>query len=250
VDRRKLTTSLTQEARTIGADPGQIKVTLDVLEELLVLCGEASDTRQMAFRIAQSLLRSGSRPTVLAPCCPDYSHHEGSYDFRSVRGGVSLLAQLHISFLESVAKLLPDMRVILLLADQEAADPELARACKVTPEEFCQLVGDSIVATQTLVEEHGWTVEPMTQAVPGFAEREQAVVARLEATPELEQRLRKETWQRSAMYQRTLRTAAQYVVLSEHAQANNSLICNHTTTNLAWYKDAGAAILHNPISIY
>ncbi|MEK7553075.1 MAG: hypothetical protein AAB504_00065, partial [Patescibacteria group bacterium] len=49
---------------------------------------------------------------------------------------------------------------------------------------------------------------------------------------------------------RTIKTAAQYVVMGNFADKNNFLICNHTTSNLTWYLQTKAAILHNQIIPY
>ncbi len=263
VDFRRIRTSLNNEARQTGRDEGEVTAVIEVLATLLELCGEASSARKMVFRIGQTLLQSQLRPMIWAPACPDYDHENGQYNFQGLNGGVSLLTQQHIAFLHQVIEVLPLATVTILVADQEAEDIELCRVCGKTPEEFHELVTESIMTTREAVAELGWTVEPMTAAIPDFHEQEQAIAARFLDDPTLKQRIKSETWQRAKMYyrirlsfthaemeQRTVRTAAQYVMLGEYTRNNSYLICNHTTTNLSWYKDAGAAVLHNPISVY
>lgn len=183
-------------------------------------------------------------------------------------GGVSLLAQQHIAFLARIAELLPTAKITLLIADQEADDLELGRACGQTPEAFRELVRQSVQAVAYEVAAQGWKVGEMTSVIPKFYERRHVISQEIANDPQLMNRIYTETIQRAAMYgkireafrgarftegemiQRTVKTAAEYLVLGEYANTNNALLCNHTTTNLGWYKSAGAAVLHNPIAVY
>ena len=42
--------------------------------------------------------------------------------------------------------------------------------------------------------------------------------------------------------------AAQYLALSECSIAMCGGIVNHTSTNLAWYREGGATLIHNPVT--
>jgi glycerol-3-phosphate cytidylyltransferase-like family protein len=202
-------------------------------------------------------------PTIIAPCCPDYAHEDGRYTCTSVYGGVPLLARKHIAFLDQVSALLPGANIIILIADQEAEDPKIGAACNKTPQEFRKLIASSLTAVDAAVKDRGWTVRPMTSYVPDFTKQRKIVAERLASDVTKQARLIAETTQRKRLYDlldpnateiqklaRTVDTAAQYMVVGTYAKARGLLICNHTTTNLAWYKDSGAAVLHNEVGIY
>jgi hypothetical protein len=259
----RIVKALRQEARTLCVSQSMLNQVVVTLDQLLALCGEASRGRQVAIRIGKVLMRTGLSPTILAPCCPDYSHKQGVYDFVSLGGGISLLAQHQIAFLTQVQEAIPDAKVRSLIADQEAEDPELCRKCGVTTEEFRALVALSVKETRSAVAARGWEVLPMTIAVPDFYEIEGITREELRSNASLRNRLTSESIQRSSMYERinrnftneemferTVRTAAQYLMLGRYASVNDMLVSNHTTTNLSWYNDAETATLHNPVAIY
>jgi hypothetical protein len=180
----------------------------------------------------------------------------------TIFGGVSLLTSLHLQFLESLTRILPEARVRVLVADQEADDDALCKACGKSREQFRALVESSIRQTQLAVEGRGWRAEPFTGYLPDLAEAEQAVSARLLGDNELSYRLTRETIDRAGMYSRigqfssremlarTVRTAAQYIVLGQQVRKEAGIIINHTTTNLAWYAEADVAVVHNPVCVY
>ncbi len=103
----------------------------------------------------------------------------------------------------------------------------------------------------------------MTKAIPDLTKREQSTALVLSANPSFKNRLKSETLQRVEMYQkirrgmsllemeqRTVHTAAQYVVMGQYAGEHRLLICNHATTNLGWYLQTEAGVLHNPVTVY
>lgn len=235
---------------------------LKILPEILTLCGEFSQTRKMAVRIGKIFIQT--KPVeIIAPACPDYSHCNGKYTFEALNNGVSLLALKHIEFLKKVLHFLPKTKITILMADQEAYDPELCRVTGKNREEFRELVMQSIKATQEVVTEFGWTVKPITEAIPEITTQENEFITMLQSNPKFLYRLQMETISRIDMYRkirrdftreemlsRTIRTAAQYLAFGHHAAKNNALVCNHTTANLSWYLQTEAAVLHNSISIY
>lgn len=234
---------------------------LDILRQVTPLCGEASRNRKMCTKIGLWLLTGGTE--IVAPVCPDYSHHDGRYDFRELRGGVPLLGEKHISFLERVVPFIPNAEVTLLLADHEADDVELCKAVGKSREEFSFLVQSSVLALQASVSELGWKVRLMTELIPDLIAREKAEADAICRDEALGPRIRTDTAYRQEMYwrinyrftheeqlMRTIMTASQYVAMGRCAEVRKWLLCNHTTTNLNWYLQTGAAFLHNPISVY
>jgi hypothetical protein len=197
------------------------------------------------------------------PCCPDYSHDGNRYTFQGLQGGISLLAEKHISFLRDISTLLPGTEITFLYADHEADDAELLRVTGKTKDEFTSLVRSSIVATEQRISSYGWTSCAMTDFMPDLVAEEERCYRWIAENPNFTQRIFSETVSRADMYlkisrtltssemrERTMRTAAQYVAVGRFAAMRGCMISNHTTVNLAWYLQTDAAILHNPVCIY
>jgi len=231
------------------------------LTNITALCGEVTHSIKMQKRMGRLLLRDN--PTIIAPACPDYSHMEGKYTFRSLGKGIPLLAQVHCQFLKSIADYLPDARIIIALADHEADDALLCDAVGVSHKTFCAYVAESVAKTNTYVSEFGWTACAMTHYIPTLVDDERRIVDELTGDPHLQRRIDTETLQRGEMYTkisrslsfadmraRTIKTAAQYIALGTFAAEHNAFVCNHTTTNLSWYLQTPVSVLHNPISVY
>ena len=216
----------------------------------------------MLLRLGKILL-AVSEPAIIVPACPDYSHENGKYTFRSLRGGVSLLSEKHIDFLKQITAILPEAKVLFLLADHEADDPELCQVVGKTREEFADLVSESVRATRARIGGFGWKAELMTVLIPNLIAEEERISEWIANNPEFTRRIVSETISRGEMYckinrsftqkekeLRTIRTAAQYLALGQFVARNSHLVCNHTTTNLSWYLQTEAALIHNPVSIY
>lgn len=266
-DWKRIRSALLQQFRRERADHDHrhdlVDEVLEILPALIRLCGPASRARRTILDIGGVLLRSSLAPTIIAPTCPDYSHRAGRYTCNDISGGVPLLARRHIAFLGDLAQLLPEAKISLLLADQEADDPKIATACGKTHAEFRRLIASSIRQTQHAVSGMGWQVEAMTHVVPDFHEQLSTVAEQLYDQPGLRRRFEVETHQRRRLYSlidpdgteeelllRTINTAAQYVTLGRYARERDQLVCNHTTTNLGWYKRSGTAVLHNAYTPY
>jgi hypothetical protein len=259
VDWKRLEKFVFQECRQSSVNP---EIVMDSLRSIVSLCGESVQSRQALVRIARALVATNCAPLVVAPCCPDYTHEGGKYNFHSLRGGVSLLTSLHIQFLKPLSELLPDASVKILLADQEADDEALCRACNKTQTEFKALVRESIAATLEVVADHGWGVIPFTQFMPDLLVQERQIAEGLLKDRSASQRLSSEMFSRQEMYYRigrfsaeemmlrTARTAAQYLALGRQVRSESGMILNHTTTNLAWYAEADVAVMHNPVCVY
>lgn len=261
VDWQRTQKALGQIARRRNVTEVKLMSVVQILPDVVRNCGAFSQSRVSVLKIGAALLSERGR--VLVPVCPDYTHVDGRYTFQGLNGGVSLLAERHISFLEQLKHLLGDVAVVFLIADHEADDKELCRATRTSASEFRQLVMSSQQATAERVKAHGWGVELMTTVIHDLVEREQQISAWLAGNPAFNQRIVSETIARRAMYSRinpalssteqvarTIKTAAQYIALGEYAALHGYLICNHTTTNLSWYLQTQAAVLHNPITVY
>lgn len=256
----RLFNSLKQVAKKSEIPPDLIPEIVVKTNNLVGLCGEQSGSRQMKFNIGSVLLRG--KIGIVAPACPDYAHNNGAYTFRELNSGVSLLAYLHIRFLKNVALLLPEAKITILIADQEAEDNALCRAVNKSRKEFLSLVNGSISATQAEIMEFGWEARAMTNVIPNLLIKEQEEAEIIGNDSGLSSRIKSDTIARAEMYcrigrfsademeKRTIRTAAQYRVMAKFARENNLLVCNHSTINLSWYREIGAAVLHNPVSVY
>lgn len=209
--------------------------------------------------LGRTLLFS-SAPSVLAPCCPDYGHTMGKYNFSGLQGGVSLLAQRQIDFLETLADSGLRIPICLIYADQEAEDGALCHVVGQTRESFTLLVESSIRETMAQVA-NDWRVGKFSEVFPDLLMQEAVEVRRLmsEEMPVIN----RDTYARRAMYERinprfswgdmqlrTARTAAQYLILGRWATQNGYIISNHTTVNLQWYRRTGVGLIHNPVQVY
>jgi len=239
----------------------QVELLLPTLRSLVDACGEPSRTSKMVIRVGKALLNPHC--SIIAPCCPDYTHSDGQYNFRGLNGGVSLLAELHIKFLLKIQEFVPKAKIRLLYADHEADNPELRFATGKTKEEFDSLVESSISETRCSVAPFGWEVMKMTEVIPTLVDDEKEIAQWLAETDSFRHQFSSETMGRSDMYlriksqwkweemlERTIQTAAQYIALGRYAATTGQLVCNHTTTNLSWYLQTGAGVLHNPVSVY
>jgi len=262
VELARVRKSLIDANRTLSQSPDCVEKALFQLEQILELAGPYSKSRKMLLRLGKILL-AVSEPAIIVPACPDYSHENGKYTFRSLRGGVSLLSEKHIDFLKQINAILPEAKVLFLLADHEADDPELCRVVGKTREEFANLVIESVRATRKRTEEFGWKVELMTVVIPNLIAEEARISEWIANNPEFTRRIVSETISRGEMYckisrsftqkekeLRTIRTAAQYLALGQFVARSSHLVCNHTTTNLSWYLRTEAALIHNPVSVY
>jgi len=265
INWKKITSAIKQKQKVVK-DPGDLSETINTLKSLITKCGEQSKNTKMCSRIGRVII-ANKKCRVIAPCCPDYGHENGCYNFKGLGGNTSLLAEKHIAFLKLIKDDFPNTDIILLFADQEAENPELCLAVKKTKEEFQKLVNQSIEKTRLAVESLGWQVEPMTKFFPDLTKKEKEMENWIKSKPEFRYRIMLETISRTDMYQkialaanktisseemreRTVITAAQYVAFGQFASEQQFIICNHTTVNLSWYLQTNAAIIHNPISVY
>ena len=230
----------------------EINDVLDKLNFLASECGEITGSRKMLNRIGKILITQNP-VTILTPCC------------QTLNAGSKILVEKHIAFLQKVFKIIPSISPLFLVADHESEDMELCLAVGKTQEEFYLMTKKSIVDISSLIESFGWKTALMLEIIPNLIQRENEIAQWIANENQFKARLITETAARRNLYhniyrakpmtvkeqmQRTIKTAAQYVVMGEFANQNNFLICNHTTSNLAWYLQTEAAILHNPISPY
>lgn len=261
IDWKRVRSALLQESRRAMIDEVKVFEAIEMLPAIVDCCGEFSRNRRIAQRIGRGLIKD--RTTIIIPVCPDYSHENGHYTFRSLSNGVSLITTLHVAFLKKLVAQLPKVDVIFLLADHEADDEYICRAVGKTRDEFGVCVLGSVQATKGLLSPYGWRVELMTSFIPDLVAQEHDIAMWMDSNKEFAPRIERETWSRAEMYRkisglftgeemkrRTIKTAAQYMALGRFAARNYYLVCNHTTTNLSWYTQTEVGILHNPVSIY
>jgi len=261
VNQKRLFKSLAQEARRTGRPSEDVSRVCERVRLISDICGEQTSSHQMLFRLGTTLLRGDVH--IIAPACPDYSHQDGKYTFRTLGSGVSLLAEHQIAFLKRVSDIL-DSRFTILIADQEALDSGLQKALGLSMEDFQRRVLGSLRATQEIVQPLGWAAEAMTSFFPDLLEREEEEEEAILADSSLLPKVERDSYFRSEMYrkilgplstleqfrERTLRTAAQYRAVAALAANKGLVVSNHSTTNLSWYKTAGTAVLHNAVSVY
>lgn len=254
---KKLQTGLRQKARQMQIDDEKVEV---VCEQMIKLCQISPMSKQMKYRVGIALL-CGAK--IVAPACPDYSHDNGCYTFRSVGGGVSLLTNLHIEFLHQVQTIVPNCQITILLADHEAKDQALCEAIGLSQEEFSALISESVENTKKKVFPFGWQVMAMTKMIEDLEKQERENIKLIRNNKGYSARITTDTIARIDMYrqinhnfsieemtERTIKTAAQYLAMGQFVAKHNLIVCNHSTVNLCWYKESGAAVLHNPVSVY
>lgn len=260
INWKRIKSALLQEGRRLKRN-GQVESKFNLLKNLIEISGEYSQNRKMIIKLGRLLLFRKNL-IVLTPCCPDYSHENGSYTFRDMGGQASLLTLKHIDFLKKVSELFPEITPLIIIADAEVHDKEICRAVGKSEKEFTTLVQQSLTETRKIIPS-SWQAQMMTTTIPNLIQRELLVAEEIGKDTKLSQRIITETTHRTRMYfkikphfkpgemkQRTIRTAAQYVALGQYASQEECLVCNHTTTSLNWYLKTDVAVLHNPVSIY
>lgn len=257
---KRVRRALFQHARRQGIAQNQTEQILDQLPQLIEMCGPFSHGRKPATAIGKALL-THTRPQIIVPICPAYTHRRGRYTYRGLGEGVPLLVKQHVPFVQAVEEVLGEIQVHLLIARQEAHVPELCRAIGVDSDTFCKKVNRSIAATRRLIAPYGWSVDAMEEVVPGLDGPVEAIAQELRTNAKTRTQLIRETRIRAPVYEkigyprrrffdRTVHTAAQYIHLGRFATRHGYLIVNHTTLNLAWYARERAPFLHNPVQVY
>ncbi len=263
IDWKRVRGALFQKSHRESFAEARVLEVLDVLPKIIALCGNYSQSRKMAVRIGQTLLAQ-ERPEIIVPTCPAYPHRGGHYHrIWTLGSGVSLLTRLHIPLLEQLVTLIPSLRVTILIADTEAEDRVIRKATGLTREAFIARVHSTEAATQACVKANGWDVKLLTHFMPTFFQDRQQTMQWIVSKKEFHPQIRADTETRRPFYKlyypngsfhrmmdRTIKVAADYMVLGCEAAKRNIIIVNHTTTSLAWYLRTEAAFLHNPIRAY
>lgn len=232
---------------------------MKVLPKLVSLCGHYTQNRRTVTALGIALLQK--HPRILAAACPDYSHEDNHYTYKSLGDGVPLLLKFHKDFLVKVCRVVPNLEVEFLIADHEADFAPLCESVGLNRREFRERVDRSVVASTKALQRRGWKVNTFTGGIPGYISRVRALTRRLQSDPRLAERFTSETLSRSPFYRRvgysidvwrkrTIQIAAQYLALGEYCAKDNIIVCNHTTISLAWLQKAGIAFLENPITIH
>jgi hypothetical protein len=214
------------------------------------ICGEFSKNKKMIQRIGEYLLNDVK--TIMVPVCQDYTSKE-------FFGGIPPLVKRHVEFLKEIVLLIPSIKILFLLDDQEAFDEKLCRSIGKSQGEFLLCINNSLKETREYLEPMGWSVFTTTEMITDSLLKEKAAVEYLSGK-QFKQRFVTETARQSDRYlkvhlsitfeemcQRSIKNAAQYVVLGNWAASQKYLLCTHTTINLGWYLQTKAAVLHDAV---
>ncbi len=229
---------------------------IDLLHKTLIkiseICGEFSKNKKMVQKIGLYLLNGPT--TIMVPVCQDYTSKS---DF----GKIPPLVKRHVRFLKDIELLLPSIKIMFLLDDQEAYDEKLCNSIGKSQAEFLQCVLNSLTATRKYVAKMGWSVFTTTEIIKDSLEREKNTVEYLSGV-QFKQRFIIETARQVDRYlkvhlsitfeemcKRSIKNAAQYIVIGNWAAAQKYLLCTHTTINLNWYLQTEAAILHDAVPL-
>lgn len=256
IDWQRLTNSLIQQNRTL-ANKETVVPYIFQLSKIAEVCGEYTSKRSTLSKIGTLLIKQKTQ--LIIPVCPDYAHENGLYTMKDLSDGVSLVAVKHFEFVEKIKLIIPQLRILVLIADHEADDDLLCRAMRTTRDEFLH----RIVASKEKIVGLGYECKLMTDCIPNLVSQEQEMITQIATNEIFQRQIDYDTSKRSALYDkidsnmswqerrmRTINTAAQYSVLGTYCKENDWMVCNHTTTNLSWYEKAEAVIVHNPVKIY
>ncbi len=243
---------LLQQNKLLGCPKSEdeIQKLYETLTQISVICGEFSQNRKMIQRIGGYLLDDAD--TILVPVCQDYT----AKDFF---GEIPPLVKRHVPFLKRMMELLPSIKIMFLLDDQEAYDAKLCRSVGKSQEDFLECVHNSLELTREYITPMGWSVFTTTEMIQDSLLKEKSAVEYLSGK-QFRQRFITETARQVDRYrkvhfsitfeemcERSIKNAAQYVVLGDWAATQRYLVCTHTTINLGWYLQTQAAILHDAV---
>ena len=240
-------------------NPSQVNLesekVFEVLEAILPLLGEHSQSRQMQGRIGIALLQGVLR--IIAPSCPDYAHLDGKYTFNHVGSGIPLMVEQHISLLDKLMPLLPQASCEVLIADQEVLDAAMCKRMGISEGEFADRINASVEMVRTTVANRGWQTRKMTDRFPTLLNLEAEFELKVACNGELSGRLstqilaKQEVWaligvcSPEDLRKRAIRSAGQHYALAHMAVTENLVICNQPVMNFPWYNDLGATVFHN-----
>jgi hypothetical protein len=256
VNWQRVTGALIQQNRGVVTKDTVVPY-VDQLIRLAAVCGEYTSKRSILVRIGTLLIKK--RSLILIPVCPDYTHENGLYTMENLHDGVSLVALKHFEFVAELKNIVPDLEMLVLLADHEADDQLLCSAMKLTREEFL----GRILMSKEKITGLGYECMLMTDCIPDLMSDERKMIDQISVHPSHQRQIDYDTSKRAELYDkidtsmswetrrmRTIKTAAQYSVLGSFCNEHEWMVCNHTTTNLSWYDKYEAAIIHNPVKIY
>ena len=261
IDWKRITTAIYHKAdRKYTIDEITDKV-IPILSKLSEITGEYTSYRKTLTIIGSQLLLGS--PKVIVPVCPDYSHENDLYTMKYVLSDISLVAQKHVNFIKHVSTIIPELQVEFLVADQESEDELLCCKMGLDKDKFLERIIKSKDALQRSISQFGWSAQLMTNVFPNLVMRENELTQIIQSNDAHKRLIEYDTSNRDSLYakidatlsreekiKRTVRTAAQYYSLGEFCATHGYFVCNHTTTNLAWYTKAGVGIIHNPVRIY
>jgi len=228
---------------------------IERLKELAGICGKASVNRVMLTRVGALLLKPDA--PLVVPICHKYNR-SGAHNM--LTGNVAPIARAHIEFLAKVQRWFPDVYPIFLYSVQDAEDPMVLQSVGFDVAEFRRRMKKEMEELRRELADTRWRVATMTEIFPDLREREQVLQASVAKDSRFEARITSIAIDRADFFERAhcrsteemkrhvVAMAAQYLALSECSIAMGGGIVNHTSTNLAWYREGGATLLHNPVT--
>ena len=227
-------------------DQNKLGIVEQQLRTISGVTGYWSINRKALSNIGEALLNAseiGLR--IICPVCIDRQEIQN-------RAKVPEVISHHVTFLESLRKIIPIVSVTFLFATYAKNQPaEVKRAIR----EMCANTQKQLFGTIYCARE-------MDEYLPGIRASEERVKAEFAQQTvfykALARRLaperRRYCISRGYTDDKSLNRAisksiAEFVGLGRHAACNGILICCHTTGRIRCFIKAGAGVLHNPISV-
>ncbi len=258
-------------------DNATLEKVLETLKRIRPFLGERSQGKKSLVKLGMHLSQNDIALRIMIVVCPDWSHKDGKYTFRSLGGDIPLLYLKHQKLLGKLSAADTDIHVKYFLADTERSDLELLKASGVSVADFDVRIEETMIALERDVASKSFAgaVSKLSDILEPATET--SIAKKITSDEKLHSLVVTQSINRSGMYQkikrnmspeemleRTLRTAAQYIAVSRHALENDLVICNHTTTNLPWIDSKGGhlfadknkanvsnpALIHAPFTVY
>ncbi len=231
-------------------DQEQLQSVQTTLMQLIELTGYWSISRKALINIGHSLVQSNIRGDnagirIICPVCLDRSGIAHT-------DGLPTIIQQHVDFLDKVHAIIPVHSVVFLFATYGKKQTESDR----------HAVLDMIARTRSGLQGSRYSVQEMDRYMPTISVAEEKMKEEMSISSELFRPLvraltpeRQEYCIRRSIDMRFLSRAitksiAEFMVLGRYAASAGTFICIHTTGRIRCFIKAGAAVLHNPVSLH
>lgn len=241
---------LRQYARSNNIIESKVDEVKRQLQSFISLTGEYSHSRVMLNKLGAALFQEEGR--VFVPLCHTWG------DRSEFGNTLSPFVQKHIDFLKAICEVAPHLKPVFLVSDTEVCDNLLLRSLGKDSTELLFAIKRERDSIQESVRPFGWQAQLVTEYISDFEDRESSARKELQDAAELRSHLTTLTLNRWRFYKkmsvvnpqeklsRTIQVAAQYLAFGKYAKEQGALIVTHTTTNVMWYREGGAVVIHNP----